>query len=162
TEHEAQRTGHRLRDDNDQLVLEEGAEARAPHDERGVFRAARSAGAKSWSWIFSIGGSTGRTLPAELAGPFSLGGSKGPALRVEMSEPAMLTIPIEGPLDPVAQADARRVADFLPRTRDVERAALRVEVDAPPVDRRSDSERYANRLADGTGRPERPYRKMEA
>src|SRR4051794_6537932 len=62
-------------------------------------------------------------------------------------EPAMLPVPVERSRDAVAQADGGCVADFLPSPRDVERAALREEVDAPPEDRRLDAERQADRLA---------------
>src|SRR3954453_23117373 len=72
----------------------------------------------------------------------------------------MLTVPLERPFDALAEADARRVADFRPRARDVERAALREEVDAPPEDWRLDAERRARQLARRAGDPERPDRQV--
>ena len=50
------------------------------------------------------------------------------------------TIPVQRAPDALAQADLRRVPDFLPRPRDVEGAALGEEVDAAPVERRLDAE----------------------
>src|SRR5207249_5835109 len=78
-----------------------------------------------------------------------------------MLEPAMLAIPLERPRDAVAQADLRRVAELLARARDVERAALRIEVDAPPVNRRLDAERRAHGLAQRARDPERPDRQVQ-
>src|SRR5581483_9699546 len=88
--------------------------------------------ADNWSWILSI-----------------------------VSEPAMLAVPVQGAPDTVAQRHARVVADLPPGARNVEGAALRVEVDASPVQRRLDPERRAERLAHGASRPERPYREMK-
>src|ERR1700730_10151968 len=49
------------------------------------------------------------------------------------SEPAMVAVPVQRAPDAFAQADARGETDFRPRARDVERAALREKIDAPPV-----------------------------
>src|SRR6184192_2667234 len=88
-----------------------------------------------------------------------MGGFNGP---VRVSEPAMLAIPVERSANALAQPDARVEPDLLPRARDVERAALRVEVDAPPVYRRLDAEGRAERFADRARGPERPHRHVHA
>ena len=54
-----------------------------------------------------------------------------------------------------------RVADLRARARDVERAALREEVDAAAVERRLDAERHADRFADRAGHPDRPDRQVQ-
>src|SRR3954463_14910255 len=77
-----------------------------------------------------------------------------------LSEPAMLTVPLQRPADAFAQSDLRRVTDFRARARDVERAALREEVDAPPEDWRLEAERRARQLARRAGDPERPDRQV--
>ena len=48
------------------------------------------------------------------------------------------------------------------RPRDVERAALREEVDTPAIDRRLETKRRAHRLAGRARQPERPDRQVHA
>src|SRR5436309_1571429 len=74
----------------------------------------------------------------------------------------MLTVPAERSRDALAQSDARVVTNLLPGARDVERAALGVEIDAAPVNRRLDPERRAGGLADRAREPEWPDRQMNA
>src|SRR3954452_21990301 len=57
-------------------------------------------------------------------------GLKPPAYRCG-SQPALLPVPLEGSPDPFAQAHLGRIPELGARTRDVERAALREEVNAP-------------------------------
>src|SRR3990167_3155538 len=79
---------------------------------------------------------------------------------VWMLEPAMLAVPVQRATDALAEAHLRGVADFRFRTRDVERAALREEVDAAAVEGRLDAQRYANAFAHGSRGPERPHGQM--
>src|SRR4051794_18136255 len=76
-------------------------------------------------------------------------------------DPAMLPVPIERSGNAISQADRWSVADLLACPRDVERAALGEEIDAPPEDWRLDAERQADRLARGACHPERPDRQVE-
>src|SRR6185369_10361701 len=80
----------------------------------------------------------------------------------EVLEPVMGAIPVQRAPDAFAQPYTRRVADFGPRPRDVERAALGEEVHPPAVDWRLDAQRHAHRLDERAGNPERPYRQMPA
>src|SRR5258708_1773785 len=68
----------------------------------------------------------------------------------------MVTIPVQRSLDTVTQADSRVVAELAARARDVERAALRIEVHTTAIDWRLDAERDDERLAQRAGDPERP------
>src|SRR5258706_291009 len=77
-----------------------------------------------------------------------------------LSEPAMGAVPLQRPADALGQPDPRREPDLRPRARDVERAALREEIDAAAKNRRLDSQRRTHRLADRPGDPERPDRQM--
>src|SRR4051812_31266886 len=71
-------------------------------------------------------------------------------------EPAMLVIPAQRAGDALPQCDTRSVANLGTRPGCIEGAALREEIDAPPVQGRLDAERRAQELAGGTGQPERP------
>src|SRR5262245_2852463 len=77
------------------------------------------------------------------------------------SDPAMFAVPSERARNAVIERDLRRVADLTSRTRDVEGAALGVEVHSPPVQRRLQPEWRADCLAGGTREPERPNRQMQ-
>src|SRR4051794_31420118 len=65
-----------------------------------------------------------------------------------MSDPAMASVPLNRTSDALSQADLRRESDFGPRARDVERTALREEVDPAAIERRLDAKWRAERLAD--------------
>src|SRR3989442_11746319 len=74
----------------------------------------------------------------------------------------MFTVPVKGAPNAFAQPEARSIPNLLPRPRDVERAALGVEVNTPPIYRRLDTEWSAHRLTHGAGHPKWPHRKMQA
>src|SRR6267143_2044961 len=127
----------------------------APRPERpttsaAYFAAAERPESKSCSCAFSIAGRSPDRLALRASG---LG------VRV-WSEPAMLSVPLERAADALSQTDARRKANFVPRARDVERAALGEKIDPPAIDRRLDPERAADRFAHRPGRAERPHRQV--
>src|SRR5262245_53524966 len=78
------------------------------------------------------------------------------------SDPSMFASPGEGPSDALFQAHAWCIPELVPGAADVEGAALRVEVDAPPVERRLNPERYADGFAKRCGGPNGPDREMNA
>src|SRR6516164_9854484 len=92
-------------------------------------------GAKSWDWT-------------------------GVATGAGRSEPAMGSVPFERPADTVTQAHLRTVADLGARPRDVEGAALREEIDPPPIERRLDPKRRTERFARRPRHPDRPHGQM--
>src|SRR5579872_3541843 len=102
-------------------------------------------GAKSWSCALRISG---------------VDGSFTSCVVDSGSDPAMRSVPVQGPADAVAQRDCGRVPDLRSRAVDIESAALGEEVDAPPVERRLEAERCTQRLADGAGDPDRPDGQM--
>src|SRR5262245_61630668 len=78
------------------------------------------------------------------------------------SDPTLLTVPLQGTADAVAQSDDRVEPEVAARATDVKRPALGEEVYTAPIDRRRDTERRADRLAGRARHPERPDRKPKA
>src|SRR3990172_11686797 len=78
-----------------------------------------------------------RFLPAGLA----------PLALLYTSEPSRPPVPLQSPGDPLIQIYARLPAEHSPRLVDAERAILEVEVEAPAVERRLDTEGPAKGLA---------------
>src|ERR1700682_2857772 len=85
----------------------------------------------------------------------------GPDGVVKGSQPSLPAVPVERASNALAQADAGSVTDFSACPSDIERAALRVEIDAAPVDGRLESQRHAHGFAQRAGDPERPDRQMK-
>src|SRR5262245_40986219 len=77
------------------------------------------------------------------------------------SNPPLLTVPLQGPPDAVAQANRRVVTQLAPGPRDVEGPALSEEVYTAPVDWRRKAKRREDRLARGARQPERPDRQSD-
>ena len=125
-QHEAQRAGTGLRERDDELVLQQRAEPGSPDDEGRVLRHGSTCRART-------------AVPAP--SPIRCGS-------MVTSEPSLLPVPVEGASDALSQSDLRRVPDFPARAGDVERPALREEVDPPPVERRLDPKRRAHGLAE--------------
>ena len=135
--------GHLLRQQHDQLVPRSAPQPGAADHQRGVFLRGPTCPASN-SWSCARGMDAGRRAQPALS-------QSQPSARYQSSVRRM----------PSRSADPRREAELGARARDVERAALREEVDAPAIERRLDAERRADRFAQRSGDPERPHRQVQ-
>src|SRR5579864_5612101 len=129
-EHQAERAGHGLRDEQDEFVLQQRGQSGAPDDERAILRA----------------GATG--LAEELI--------LRALVRGGVSDPALFTVPLQGARDPVAKGHDRFEGQFAARPTDIERPTFRKEVYTASVERRRQAERGAHGFAGRPRQPDRP------